>query len=194
MILKTTILTLCAACIVGCTGAPRSPDQDGHRAGELMISDFSRDSGLSGWYVEDDVVMGGRSKGTFSINNAGHAVFSGDVSLENGGGFSSVQHYLDPIDVAQYRAAAIRLKGDGKRYQFIVESDRNARHYYVYEFQTGKEWQTVEIPLAEMYPAYRGERLDIPCYPGRTMAQVRLLIANKKAESFRLEIDKIWLK
>ena len=164
------------------------------RSAEMVIVDFSMDSDLSGWEVEDDVVMGGRSKGMFSIDHAGNAIFSGDVSLENNGGFSSVQHYFGSIDVARYRTACLRLKGDGKRYQFLVESDRNDRHYYVHEFQTGNDWQIVEVPLAEMYPVYRGDRLDIPNYPGQTMAQVRLFIANGKPESFRLEIDKIWLK
>ena len=116
------------------------------------------------------------------------------VSLENNGGFSSVQHYFETIDVSPYLTAFIRLKGDGKRYQFLVEADREGQHYYVYEFQTTKDWQTVEVPLAKMYPVYRGERLAIPNYPGQTMAQVRFLIANGKSESFRLEINKIWLE
>jgi hypothetical protein len=45
-----------------------------------------------------------------------------------------------------------------------------------------------------MKPFFRGDRLDIPNFPGREMAQVRLMVANKKAEPFRLEVDKIWLE
>ncbi|MBP7828704.1 MAG: CIA30 family protein [Kiritimatiellae bacterium] len=161
---------------------------------ERVIFDFSKETDAGGWHIEDDVVMGGRSQGRFFISDEGHAVFTGDVSLENDGGFSSLQYYFDPIDVSAYRTTVIRLKGDGKRYQFLVEAERDARHYYVYEFETGTDWQTVEIPLAEMVPVYRGDRLDIPNFPGRTLAQVRFFIANKKAESFRLEIDKIWLR
>jgi len=160
----------------------------------MMVFDFSTKADPGRWEVEDDVVMGGRSKGAFFVNDVGNGIFSGVVSLENNGGFSSVQHYFEPIDVSPYRTAFIRLKGDGKRYQFLVEADRDGRHYYVYEFQTTGTWQTVEVPLAKMYPAYHGERLAIPNYPGQTMAQVRFLIANGKSESFHLEIDKIWLK
>lgn len=160
----------------------------------MIVFDFSKETDPRRWEVEDDVVMGGRSKGEFSINDEGNGVFSGVVSLENNGGFSSVQHYFETIDVSPYLTAFIRLKGDGKRYQFLVEADREGRHYYVYEFQTTKAWQTVEVPLAKMYPVYRGERLAIPNYPGQTMAQVRFLIANGKSESFRLEIKKIWLE
>ena len=202
--MKMPILIVCVICLIGCVCPHPDQGMDGNRhdekitevksSKELTIVDFSKDSNLRGWEVEDDVVMGGRSKGMFSVNPEGHAVFSGNVSLENNGGFSSVQYYFDPLDVTPYRAAHIRLKGDGKRYQFIVKSAETDRHHYVYEFRTGNDWETVEIPLAEMYPAYRGKRLDIPDYPGRTMAQIRFLIANKKPESFSLEIDKIWLE
>lgn len=164
------------------------------RSDRMLITDFGKAIGVSGWHVEDDVVMGGISRGTFTTNADGHAVFSGAVSLENDGGFSSVQYYFDPVDVSTYRSAVLKIKGDGKRYQFLVESERNQRHYYVYEFQTGSDWQVVKIPLADMYPVFRGDRLDIPNYPGQTMAMVRFLIANKKAESFRLEIESIWLE
>ncbi len=138
--------------------------------------------------------MGGRSDGSFGLSDDGHAVFSGKVSLENNGGFSSVQTFFDPMDVSAYRKAFVRLKGDGKAYRFIVESDRRDGHYYVHEFQTGTDWQTIEVPLATMYAVRRGDRLDLPDYPGQTMAQVRFMIANGKAEDFRLEIDKIWLE
>ena len=89
-------------------------------------------------------------------------MFSGDVSLENNVGFSSVQYSFDPIDVTPYRTGCLRVKGDGKTYQFLVEAERDVRHYYVYEFQTSRAWQTIEVPLADMVAAYRGERLRNP--------------------------------
>lgn len=202
--MKMLIPILFTICIFGCVCVDREDGEGVNRDDEknavgkdtevLTIFDFSKDSKTGAWKVEDDVVMGGRSTGSFFVNKEGNAVFYGNVSLENNGGFSSVQYYFDPIDVTQYRTAVIRLKGDGKRYQFIVESGKNDRNYYAYEFQTGNNWQTVVVPLAEMYPVYRGDRLDIPNYPGRTMSQVRFLIANEKPESFSLEIDKIWLE
>lgn len=202
--IKTMILVLGAVGAAFSLIAYRASAGDRHLASkdhagsshtkEMVIFDFSTETNPTRWRVEDDVVMGGRSKSTFAINDSGNGIFSGKVSLDNNGGFSSVQCYLDPIDVSPYHTACIRLKGDGKRYQFIIKSEKDQRHYYSYEFQTSRAWQTVEIPLAEMYPLYRGERLTIPHYPGQTMAQLRFLIANGKAETFHLEIDKIWLK
>lgn len=163
-------------------------------ADRRVIVDFSETSFPGGWEVQDDVVMGGRSRGSFAINGDGHAVFSGDVSLENNGGFSSVQYAFDPIDVSPYRTACLRVKGDGKSYQFLVEAERDARHYYVYEFQTGQNWQTIKVPLADMVAARRGDRLSIPNFPLQTMTMVRFLIGNNKAESFQLKIESIWLE
>jgi hypothetical protein len=71
-------------------------------AEEKILFDFKKDGDTSGWMIEDDGVMGGLSKGRFQLNNEGHATFSGNVSLENNGGFSSVQWNFDPIDVSPY--------------------------------------------------------------------------------------------
>ena len=159
-----------------------------------MLFDFVDPAAMRGWQIEDDGVMGGVSKGAFTRDPAGHAVFSGKVSLENNGGFSSVQCYFDPIDVSPFGTAVIRVKGDGKNYRFIVESEKDARHYYVANFETTGEWQDIEIPLRTMYPVRRGDRLDLPDYPGKTMAQIRFMIANGRAENFRLQIASVCLE
>lgn len=162
--------------------------------GNMLLFDFSKDSDLANWAVVDDVVMGGRSDGRFEINESGHAVFQGKVSLENNGGFSSVRYRFSQKNIAGYTKILLRLKGDGKRYQFRVKSDRYNRHSYIYDFETTKEWQTIEVPLHKMIPSFRGRILDIPNYQGKVLEEIAFLIGNKKAESFKLEIDKISLK
>lgn len=166
---------------------------EGEKSGKTLF-DFTDPAAMRGWHVEDDGVMDGVSKGTFTRDRDGYALFSGKVSLENDGGFSSVQCYFDPIDVSPYRTAVIRVKGDGKNYRFIVESEKDARHNYVAEFPTSGEWQEIKIPLHSMYPVRRGNRLDLPDYPGKTMAQVRFMIANGRAETFRLQIASVRLE
>lgn len=159
-----------------------------------VVFDFTDAAAIGGWAVEDDVIMGGRSKSTLVRDPAGHIVFSGDVSLENNGGFASIQNHFAPIDVSKYTHVVIRLKGDGKKFRYLVEAEKNARHYYVSEFSTNGEWQEIKIPLREMYPVRRGDRLDIPNFPGKTMTQSRFMIANGRAEAFRLEVASIRLE
>lgn len=172
---------------LGCLAASASAD-------ERVLTDFEPGDRPQGWAIEDDGVMGGVSKGAFTISEEGHAIFAGDVSLENDGGFSSLQHYFDPIDVSAYSTAVFRVKGDGKQYRFLIESSRDAWHYYESRFDTTGDWQTVEIPFASMTPVRRGDKLDRPNYAGDVLAMIRFMIANGRAESFRLEIDKVWLK
>jgi hypothetical protein len=137
--------------------------------------------------------MGGRSDGRMAINEDGNAVFYGKVSLENKGGFSSIRHFFPERPVEDYNHIKIRLKGDGKKYQFRVRSERSESHTYAYEFQTSGAWQTILVPMAEMYPTWRGRRLNIPNYPGLTLTEIALLIGNKRNEAFRLEIDSVIL-
>lgn len=160
----------------------------------MMLFDFSKDSDLRNWMIVDDVVMGGRSNGQFEIGNEGHGVFSGDVSIENNGGFSSLRYNLAQLNVAEYSKAIIRLKGDGKNYQFRTKTDKYDRHSYVYSFQTSGDWEDIEISFSEMEPRFRGRQLKMSNYPGQLLEEVAFLIGNKKNEPFRLEIDNIVLK
>lgn len=183
------LLLLWAAAGCACCD-PADPPSSSNRE----IFQFRQDADLRGWEIEDDVVMGGRSKGAFLVNENGNAVFSGDVSLENGGGFSSLQYTFDPVDVSAYRQIVLGLKGDGKRYQLRLEAEPRARHAYAFDFDTSGDWQTVALPFADFHAIRHGDRLDLPNYPGQTLSRIQILIGNGQAESFRLEIDRIWLK
>lgn len=57
-----------------------------------------------------------------------------------------------------YSTFVVPLRGDGKRYFFLTEATPGDRHYYQAEFQTGTDWQTLEIPFKDMTPHFRGDR------------------------------------
>lgn len=180
--------------VLGVCRADGKPTSRSENKTSKVITDFIKGDNFNGWHVEDDAVMGGKSQGSLTIIKDGHALFSGKISLENGGGFSSVQSYFEPIDVSSYSKALLRIKGDGKRYFFRVQSTLRDRHSYVFPFDTTGQWQTVEIPFDQMYAKWRGNRLKLPNYPGQTMAHARFLIANDKPETFELLIGSISLK
>ena len=83
------------------------------------------------------------------------------------------------------------MKGDGKKYQFRLKSNSNDYFSYITHFVTTGDWQDIEIDLTEMYPSYRGRKLDKPNYPKINVEQIAFLIGNKKEQRFKLEIDKI---
>ena len=158
-----------------------------------VLFDFHKESDIDNWNIIDDVVMGGRSSGRFFLNNSGNAVFRGLVSLENNGGFSSVRYRFDPKDIDVYDKIVLRIKGDGKRYQLRIKTDKFDRFSYISYFQTTGVWETIEIPLRSMFPTFRGIRLNKSNYPGKVIEEIGFLVGNKTAEPFQLEIDWIGL-
>lgn len=160
-----------------------------------LLFDFDKDSSLADWYIMDDVVMGGRSDGNLALSEDGYGIYSGYVSLENNGGFSSVRLNLETVDASSHRSIVLRVKGDGKAYQVRIKPSRRQYFSYVNTFDTIEgEWTEVALSLADFYPTFRGRRLDMPNYDGLVIEELGILIGNKKNESFKLLIDKIYLK
>ncbi len=159
-----------------------------------MIYDFNKESSKTDWIIVDDGVMGGLSQGKFSIDEDGNGVFSGSVSLDNNGGFSSVRYQFEKIQTTKNSKILIRLKGDGKEYQFRIKDKSDVYYSYITTFETSGKWQTIEINLSDLYPSYRGRKLNSPNYNSDSFEEITFLIANQKNESFKLILDKIELE
>lgn len=160
----------------------------------MVIFDFNATTQPTAWRVVDDGVMGGLSAGEFEVDENGNGRFYGTVSLENNGGFSSLRHQFATTVTSNYTTVVLRVKGDGKNYQFRLKKSTNDYYSYVYTFATSGKWETIEIPFEQFYPSFRGTTLDMPNYAPSQLEEVTFLIANKVAEDFELEIDKIELK
>jgi NADH dehydrogenase [ubiquinone] 1 alpha subcomplex assembly factor 1 len=158
-----------------------------------MIYDFNKNSSPRDWRIIDDGVMGGLSQGNFSIDAEGNGVFAGTVSLENNGGFSSVRYQCDKIGVTKDSKVLIRLKGDGKEYQFRIKDKKNNYFSYITTFKTSGKWETIAIKLSDLYPSFRGQNLNLPNFSSDSFEEIVFLVGNKKNESFQLVLDKIEL-
>ncbi len=162
--------------------------------GGTILVDFTKNSVTTNWQIVDDGVMGGKSKGNFQISAEGHGEFWGAISLENYGGFSSLRYRPEKIEIGNNKSVSLRLKGDGKNYQFRIKGKSNDYFSYITTFATSGDWETIDIKLSELYPSFRGRKLNKPNFSGNEIVEITLLIANKKKESFRLLIDNIKLK
>lgn len=156
-----------------------------------LFFDFNHNTNIADWKIIDDVVMGGKSNGKFKIDSDGNGVFSGDVSLENNGGFSSVRYQFEKINVSKDSKVIIKLKGDGKEYQFRIKNNRNTYYSYITNFKTTGDWETIIINLKDLYPSFRGQTMNIPNFTGDSFEEIVFLIGNKKNESFALVLDRI---
>lgn len=160
---------------------------------EFLLFDFNENTNPGEWRIIDDVVMGGISDGKFKIDENGNGVFFGSVSTENNGGFSSVRYQMKTKDISGFNKVSIRLKGDGKNYQFRIKDDINSYYSYITTFKTSGKWETVTLNLKDLYPSFRGQTLNLPNFKGKFIEEIVFLIGNKKDESFELKLDKIEL-
>ena len=159
-----------------------------------LIIDFSEKIDIENWIIVDDVVMGGKSSGSFKLSNDGHGLFEGSISLENNGGFSSVRYRFKRKLIKESTKIILKLRGDGKQYQFRIKSNTGDYSSYISPFSTTGEWQEIEILLKDMYPSFRGRRLDQPNFSSEYIEEITFLIGNKSQEQFKLLIDQIELK
>ena len=159
-----------------------------------IISDFEKDIDLKKWFIVNDDVMGGISESNFSINKDGRGIFKGYVSTENNGGFCSIRHSLSRKYIGNNNILKLKIKGDGKDYQLRIKANRNDYFSYVVTFKTTGEWEEIEIPLKEMYPSFRGRKLNMQNFNNNYFEQIAFLVGNKKNEKFKLIIDRITLE
>ena len=138
--------------------------------------------------------MGGVSSGSFSATSEGFGLFQGATSLKNNGGFSSVHFSFTKKDISEYSKICIKLKGDGKKYQFRIKTHTKDDHSYIAAFVTSGKWENIEINLQDMYPGFRGKKLEEKNFSSDHIEQVTFLIGNKKEEKFKLLLDEIILK
>ena len=162
---------------------------------EIVLFNFEKSGKVSDWLIVNDDVMGGLSQSEIVISDSNTAVFQGTVSLENNGGFSSTRTNPRFYNLAGYDGIILRLKGDGKKYQFRLRmDDRFDGISYRYRFKTDfNKWITIRVPFNECVPVFRGRVLDDvePISP-KKIQQIGFLISDKQAGVFKLEID--WIK
>jgi NADH dehydrogenase [ubiquinone] 1 alpha subcomplex assembly factor 1 len=155
------------------------------------LIDFNDEQETS-WFVVNDGVMGGRSSSTIRRGEAGTAVFEGDLSLENNGGFASVRAEVTGNAMAGAETVLLRVRGDGKRYQLRLRPGRRFDGVaYGGSFETvADEWVVVEFPIDSFQPTFRGyrPRNTGPLDPA-TVEQIGLMLTDKQVGSFRLEVD-----
>lgn len=144
-----------ALALAACTVLPAS-------AGERTIVDFSEGENLD-WRVVNDGVMGGLSQGKIEVSAEGVMTFSGDLSLENNGGFSSIRTGGVEMDLSDAEGFAARVRGDGRTYQMRISTDARYRGMeisFMAEFDTEKgQWTEVRVPFGEFTGSFRGMKL-----------------------------------
>lgn len=162
-LLLTVVVLLCGGTLV----AQQSEAYD------LLLDDFSSRNGRSAigmrWEGFTDQVMGGVSSIRTGIEptNVGPALhMSGEVSLENNGGFIQTRLRLaesGTFDASEYRGIALRVRGRGDHYYLHLRTPRTVFPWahFAAKLPVTEEWQRVEVPFDAFEPQYMlGGRLE----------------------------------
>ncbi len=161
---------------------------------ERTLFEFEKRDSTEGWTSVNDTVMGGLSSGGCRWIDEGTLEFAGDVSLENNGGFASVRVGTGALDLSDYDELHMRVRGDGKRYAFSVQTDHwmMAGAYY-FHFQTAAgQWQEIRTPMRALEARSFGRPLrGAPALNTRDIRAFGFMISDKQAGPFRLEVDRI---
>jgi len=147
------------------------------------------------WRIVNDGVMGGLSSSKAVIKDD-KIIFSGNVSLENNGGFASLRSPVKDYNFEKFSGIEIKIKGDGKRYSISMkEITYFSGYFYTSSFETNKdEWIVAQIPFNQFKLYYLGKDINSSKkIPLDNIKEISLLIGDKQEGEFKAEIDYIML-
>ena len=140
----------------------------------MLIDDFQSPNLIApagtSWRSITDRVMGGVSEAKVTRECVDGKIamrLTGDVSLENNGGF--VQAALDlaseggTIDASAFTGVRLRAFGNGERYSVHLRTPDNVRPWQSYRSHVtaGPSWKTIDLPFSGFLPHRLEEPLDI---------------------------------
>ena len=161
----------------------------------VASKDLELEDGAAPWRVVVDGVMGGRSSGRVTTGESGVLSFTGELSLENNGGFSQVRRPVSGDAFAGADGIEIKVRGDGRTYIFDLRA-ANARVMagsYQAQFETVEDtWVTVRMPF-EAFRLHSFGRLvsGAPALEPSMIESLGVTLADKVEGQFELEIDSI---
>ena len=189
------VLACSALLLASCGSTGRSAHAD-ETTNAPVLADLGYAGAVAAWTTVNDPVMGGMSTSMITFGDGG-LVFSGNVSLENNGGFASARSPQDP-DIGRRATDAkslrVHAKGDGKTYLLKV-GIAGQSWSYIQRFQTEAAVQrTYDLPVEGFAPV--GMRLDPEPDAPRTLDpslinQVAVYILDKQQGPFEITVGAI---
>ena len=160
-------------------------------AAEKNLASFETEDSLNSWTSVNDGVMGGVSKGGFKRTEQGTLLFTGDLSLENRGGFASIRTKPSALGLDGMSALVVKAKGDGRTYwvDLRLNDQMSASSYRAYLPTTAGEWQETRIPFADFKLQAFGRDLPLKAINPAKVDSIGFTLADKKAGPFSLEIE-----
>ena len=164
------------------------------QAQSMILFDFNDQNDVSDWFNQNDTVMGGVSDSASTWVD-GQLVFSGNLSLDNNGGFTSTFGPVNdqlPTLMSGADAIIVTARGDGQTYLMQIRSSDNTR--YIQRFTTVADVeQDYVLPLAN-FESVDWRLSVIPnAAPMNTanIAQIGFYLLDKQVGPFEIAISSI---
>ncbi len=128
----------------------------------MILYDAARD-GAGDWEPVSDRVMGGRSDATLRLEQvSGRAALrlTGEVSLENGGGF--LQMARDMAPAPGWDGIEILVQGNGETYNLHLRTDAVEKPWQSFRcsFRALPEWRALRLQFDALAPHRIDARFD----------------------------------
>ena len=146
------------------------------------------------WETIVDGVMGGKSEGKVTLKKE-TLLFTGNISFQNNGGFSSLRNKYGKYDLSGYQEVEIRYRNLGQAFNMTLETSEYWFQPYFKKLLGGEEndWSTLNIPLDEFQKTQVGRKHSDKATKEDLSKVIRFgfINAGKKEGPFELEIDYI---
>ncbi len=189
-----SITSLCKTCAcLGTFALAALLTQSPLSAAEKNVASFETDESLKSWTSVNDGVMGGISKGGFKRSEEGTLLFTGNLSLENNGGFTSIRMKSSALGLSDMSALVVKARGDGRTYwvDVRVSNQMISGSYRAYLPTTAGEWQETRIPFADFKLQTFGREIAGKPLNAAAIASVGFTLSDKKAGPFALEVASV---
>ena len=140
-----------------------------------------------------DNIMGGITKSKVEYTN-NSVLLSGNISLANYGGFSSIKTKYKSVDLSKYIGIKIKFKSTNQKFAFTLEDNQNwTQPNYKREFYPKKDntWEEVVIYFKDFQEIVIGEPTGnmMKSKSLKNIVRMGIMTYEKKEGPFSLEVD-----
>ena len=155
--------------------------------------DFGKGKTGEDWSIINDGVMRGLSRGRAEMKENA-LYFSGTISLENNGGFTSFRSPYERMDFSNYEMLEVRYRSTGRT--CAISFDQSRRFWlpnHKLPLPLSDEWKTVQIPINKLNEYRMGRKTGRFMTEGKAASIIRIGIITDSKDSgdFTFEIDYI---
>ncbi len=159
----------------------------------MRLFDFSESRAVEALRPVHDGVMGGVSSGRATAVD-GAVRLSGDLSLDNNGGFASFRIGTRLPDLSEYDGLRVRVLGDGQVYKLSLRGDGQwSGVSWQASFATvANRWVDATLAFEDFAPTWRGRLVtDAPPLDASRITQIGVSISDKQDGEYVLDVASI---